>query len=44
VAGLIQLRFTAGTNSHGVTYAAQNNRAVLKQGTTDVTSTVVVNP
>ncbi len=44
VAGLTQLRFTAGTNSHGVTYTAQNNRAVLKQGTTDVTSTVVVNP
>lgn len=44
VAGLTQLRFTAGTNSHNVTYPAQSNRAVLRQGSTDVTATIVVNP
>lgn len=44
VSGITQLKFTAGTNSHGVLLTAQNNRAVLMQGTTNVTSQIVVNP
>lgn len=44
VTGLTQLKFTAGTSSHNVPLAAKTNLAVLKQGATDVTSQIVVNP
>ncbi|HYP18088.1 MAG TPA: immunoglobulin domain-containing protein [Opitutus sp.] len=44
VAGLTQLKFTAGGDSHGNTLAAQANRAVLKQNGATVTSQIVVNP
>ncbi len=44
VAGLTQLKFTAGTDSGGNLLAAKNNQAVLKQNGTDVTATIVVNP
>ncbi len=44
VAGLTQLKFTAGATSHGTSQAVQTNKAVLRQGTTDVTTQIVVNP
>lgn len=44
VGGLTQLRFTAGCDSHGLTLAAQQNRATLMQNGLDVTAQVVVNP
>ncbi len=44
VAGLTQLKFTAGTTSHGATLPAQVNQAVLRQSGADVTAQVVVNP
>ncbi len=44
VNGLTQLKFTAGGTSNNVALPAQNNRAVLQQNGTDVTSQVVVNP
>jgi hypothetical protein len=44
VAGLSRLQFVAGTDSHGILQAAQNNRARLEQGGVDVTAQVVVNP
>ncbi len=44
VSGLTQLRFVAGTNSHGTTIAAKANRARLEQNGGDVTAQVVVNP
>lgn len=44
VAGLTQLKFTDGTTSAGTLLTAQTNKAVLMQGSTNVTSQVVVNP
>jgi len=44
VAGVTQLKFTAGANAHGVALPAQVNRAVLLQDGADVTAQVVVNP
>jgi hypothetical protein len=42
--GLTQLRFTAGTDSHGRLQPAQSNRAVLQRNGIDVTAQVAVNP
>jgi hypothetical protein len=44
VSGIAQLRFAAGSNSHGTFFAAQTNRARLEQNGADVTSQIVVNP
>ena len=44
VSGLAQLRFTAGSNSHGTGLSPQTNQSRLDQNGTDVTSQVVVNP
>lgn len=44
VGGLSQLRFTAGSNSHGTALSAQANQSRLEQNGTDVTTQVVVNP
>ncbi len=44
VSGLTQVKFTAGSDSHGRALPAQQNRAVLRQNGTDVTSQIVVNP
>jgi hypothetical protein len=44
VSGLTQLKFMAGTDSHGNGLTAKTNRAVLQQNGTDVTSQIVVNP
>jgi hypothetical protein len=44
VAGLTQLKFTLGSDSHGNLLAAKNNRAVLLQNGVDVTNQIVVNP
>jgi hypothetical protein len=41
VSGLTQLKFVAGSNSHGTIFAAQTNRARLEQNGTDVTATVM---
>lgn len=43
VAGLTQLKFTAGVTSNNVTLPAKTNRAVLQQNGVDVTTQVVVN-
>lgn len=44
VSGLTQLRFTAGTDSHGNTVTASANAARLEQNGVDVTAAIVVNP
>ncbi len=45
VNGISQLKFTAGSDSHGNLYPpAQSNRARLEQNGVDVTSQIVVNP
>ncbi len=44
VSGITQLKFTAGTTSHGVPLTAQTNQARLMQNGTDVTTQIVVNP
>ena len=44
IAGLTQLRFVAGTDSHGNLQPAQTNRSRLEQNGADVTTQVVVNP
>lgn len=44
VAGLTQLKFTAGTTSHSVPQAAQANKGRFETNGTDVTGTIVVNP
>lgn len=44
VSGITQLRFTAGSSSHGTLFSAKNNRARLEQNGTDVTAQIVVNP
>ncbi len=42
VAGLTQLKFTAGGDSHGNPSSAKTNLAVLKRNGTDVTAAIVV--
>jgi len=44
VGGISQLKFVAGTTSHGTLLAAQANQARLEQDGVDVTSQIVVNP
>ena len=44
VSGVAQLKFTPGSNSHGVGFNAQTNRARLEQNGADVTAQIVVNP
>jgi hypothetical protein len=44
VSGLAQLKFAAGSNSHGVGQMAKNNAARLEQNGVDVTAQIVVNP
>jgi uncharacterized delta-60 repeat protein len=44
VAGLTQLKFTFGGDSHGNPFSAKPNQARLEQNGTDVTGTIVVNP
>lgn len=44
VSGLTQLKFVAGSSSHGTLFPGQTNRARLEQNGTDVTTAVVVNP
>ncbi len=44
IAGLTQLRFVAGTDSHGNLQPAQTNRSRLEQNGAEVTTQVVVNP
>ncbi len=44
VAGLTQLKFTAGGDSHGNALPAQQNQGVLMSGGQNVTAQVVVNP
>ena len=45
VSGLTQLKFTAGSTSHGAAdLPAQTNKAVLLQNGADVTAQIVVNP
>src|SRR5690606_27374285 len=44
VAGLTQLKFTDGSDSHGNTLTAQTNAGVLKDNGVDVTAQIVVNP
>ncbi len=42
VNGITQLKFTAGSNSHGVGFSAQINRARLEMNGVDVTNQIVV--
>jgi len=44
VNGVTQLKFTAGSDSAGTIFPAQNNRGVFKQNGTDVTAQIVVQP
>ncbi|HWA88171.1 MAG TPA: immunoglobulin domain-containing protein, partial [Opitutus sp.] len=44
VSGLTKLNFTAGSDSGGHLFPAQQNQAVLEHDGTDVTSQIVVNP
>ncbi|MEO5958940.1 MAG: immunoglobulin domain-containing protein, partial [Opitutaceae bacterium] len=44
VSGLAQLKFAAGTDSHGTVLAAKTNQARLEQNGVDVTAQIVVNP
>ncbi len=44
VSGITQLKFTAGSDSHGKLFNAQNNKGKFDQSGTDVTSQIVVNP
>lgn len=44
VSGVTELKFTAGSNSHGTALAAQNNQARLERAGVDVTAQLVVNP
>lgn len=44
VSGITQLKFMAGTDSHGNLLSAKANRASLQQNGTDVTAQIVVNP
>ena len=44
VSGITQAKFTAGSNSHGTLFSAQNNQGRLEQNGLDVTAQIVVNP
>jgi len=44
VSGITQLRFTAGSTSHGTLLAAQANQGKLEQNGVNVTTQIVVNP
>ena len=44
VSGITQLKFTAGSNSHGALFPAQNNQGRIEQNGIDVTAQIVVNP
>jgi hypothetical protein len=44
VSGIAQLKFVAGTDSHGNALSAKANRAVLEEGGQDVTARMVVGP
>ncbi len=44
VSGVTQLKFTAGSTSHGTLFSAQTNRARLEKDGADVTTSIVVNP
>lgn len=44
VAGITQLQFVAGSNSHSTLFPAQLNQARLEENGTDVTAQIVVNP
>lgn len=44
VSGVTQLKFTAGSTSHGTLFSAQTNRARLEKDGADVTTQIVVNP
>jgi hypothetical protein len=46
VAGITQLKFTAGVDSHGRPLPAKANRAalILRSDGSDVTNAIVVNP
>jgi hypothetical protein len=44
VSGFTQLKFTAGSTSHGTVYAAQTNKGRLEKDGADVTTATVVNP
>ena len=44
VAGITQLKFVPGSDSHDHTPAAQTNRTRLEQNGIDVTTQIVVNP
>ena len=44
VSGFTQVRFTAGSNSHGTTFPAQANRARFEQNGTDITSQITISP
>jgi hypothetical protein len=44
VSGIAQLKFVAGSDSHGNLFAAKTNRARLEQDGVDVTAQIVVNP
>ncbi|MSU71480.1 MAG: hypothetical protein EXS43_03935 [Opitutus sp.] len=44
VSGITQLKFTAGSDSHGNLLGAKTNQAVLQQNGADVTAQIVVKP
>jgi hypothetical protein len=44
VHGVNQLKFTDGTNSHGIVFPARINQSRLQQDGVDVTDLIVVNP
>jgi hypothetical protein len=44
VSGVTQLKFTAGTTSHGIVLPALHNHAQLRQNGVDVTAQIVVDP
>jgi hypothetical protein len=44
ISGVAQLKFTAGTTSHGLLLPAQANRARYEQDGIDVTTNIVLNP
>ncbi len=44
VSGIMQLKFTAGSDCHGNLLGAKTNQAVLQQNGADVTAQIVVKP
>jgi hypothetical protein len=42
VSGIMQLKFTAGSDCHGNLLGAKTNQAVLQQNGADVTAQIVV--